>query len=125
MENVDASIVPTHCAADGPPSSTTLNIHHLELFYHVVRFGGITAAARQMPYGIQQSTISSQILLLEDTLGKQLFRRRPFELTAEGRVLFSYRTVFQRARYPRQSVARRCRYASQDRLPGNRAAPIT
>ncbi|MFN9407871.1 MAG: LysR family transcriptional regulator [Akkermansiaceae bacterium] len=90
MENVDASIVPTHCAADGPPSSTTLNIHHLELFYHVVRFGGITAAARQMPYGIQQSTISSQILLLEDTLGKQLFRRRPFELTAEGRVLFSY-----------------------------------
>lgn len=67
-----------------------LNIHHLELFYHVVRFGGITAAARQMPYGIQQSTISSQILQLEDTLGKPLFRRRPFELTAEGRVLFSY-----------------------------------
>lgn len=67
-----------------------LNIHHLELFYHVVRFGGITAAARQMPYGIQQSTISSQILQLEDTLGKPLFRRRPFELTSEGRVLFSY-----------------------------------
>jgi DNA-binding transcriptional LysR family regulator len=65
-----------------------MNIHHLELFYHVARSGGITAAARQMPYCIQQSTISSQILQLEDSLGKTLFRRRPFELTAEGRVLF-------------------------------------
>jgi DNA-binding transcriptional LysR family regulator len=65
-----------------------MNIHHLELFYHVARFGGITAAARQMPYGIQQSTISSQILQLEDNLGITLFQRRPFELTAEGRVLF-------------------------------------
>jgi DNA-binding transcriptional LysR family regulator len=74
-------------AAERP---ATVNIHHLELFYHVVRFGGITAAARQMPYGIQQSSISSQILQLEDMLGKPLFRRRPFELTAEGRVLFSY-----------------------------------
>jgi DNA-binding transcriptional LysR family regulator len=41
-----------------------------------------------MPYGIQQSTISSQILQLEDKLGKNLFQRRPFELTAEGRLLF-------------------------------------
>ena len=69
-------------------SYDSMNIHHLELFYHVARFGGITAAARQMPYGIQQSTISSQILLLEDNLGKNLFWRRPFELTAEGRLLF-------------------------------------
>ena len=69
-------------------SYDSMNIHHLELFYHVARFGGITAASRQMPYGIQQSTISSQILQLEDNLGKSLFQRRPFELTAEGRVLF-------------------------------------
>lgn len=69
-------------------SYESMNIHHLELFYHVARFGGITAAARQMTYGIQQSTISSQILQLEDNLGKTLFQRRPFELTAEGRVLF-------------------------------------
>lgn len=67
-----------------------MNIHHLELFYHVVRFGGVSAAARQMPYGIQQSTISSQIIQLEDDLGKSLFRRRPFELTAEGRLLFEF-----------------------------------
>ena len=69
-------------------SYDSMNIHHLELFYHVARFGGITAASRQMPYGIQQSTISSQILQLEDNLGKTLFQRRPFELTAEGRILF-------------------------------------
>ncbi len=68
----------------------TVNIHHLELFYYVTRFGGVSAAARQMPYGIQQSTISAQILQLEDTLGKPLFRRRPFELTAEGRLLFEF-----------------------------------
>ncbi len=67
-----------------------MNIHHLELFYHVARSGGVSAAARQMPYGIQQSTISAQILQLEDTLGKSLFRRRPFELTAEGRILFEF-----------------------------------
>ncbi len=67
-----------------------MNIHHLELFYHVARCEGVSAAARQMPYGIQQSTISSQILQLEDSLGKVLFRRRPFELTAEGRILFDF-----------------------------------
>lgn len=67
-----------------------MNIHHLELFYHVVRSGGVSAAARNMPYGIQQSTISSQILQLEDHLGKTLFKRRPFELTVEGRILFEF-----------------------------------
>jgi DNA-binding transcriptional LysR family regulator len=67
-----------------------MNIHHLELFYHVARFGGVSAAARQMPYGIQQSTISAQILQLEDTLGKPLFRRRPFELYPEGKLLFAF-----------------------------------
>jgi DNA-binding transcriptional LysR family regulator len=67
-----------------------MNIHHLELFYHVARCEGVSAAARQMPYGIQQSTISAQVLQLEDSLGKVLFRRRPFELTAEGRILFEF-----------------------------------
>lgn len=67
-----------------------MNIHHLELFYHVVRSGGVSAAARNMPYGIQQSTISSQVLQLEDHLGKTLFKRRPFELTTEGRILFEF-----------------------------------
>ena len=67
-----------------------MNIHHLELFYHVARCRGVSAAARQMPYGIQQPAISAQILQLEDSLGKTLFHRRPFELTTEGETLFAF-----------------------------------
>ncbi len=67
-----------------------MNIHHLELFYHVARSGGVSAAARQMPYGIQQPAISAQILQLEDSLGKTLFHRRPFQLTPEGETLFAF-----------------------------------
>ncbi|MEO7100318.1 MAG: LysR family transcriptional regulator [Luteolibacter sp.] len=67
-----------------------MNIHHLELFYHVARCRGVSAAARQMPYGIQQPAISAQILQLEDSLGKTLFQRRPFELTPEGETLFAF-----------------------------------
>jgi DNA-binding transcriptional LysR family regulator len=77
-------------ADNGYAAANAVNIHHLELFYHVARCEGVSAAARQMPYGIQQSTISAQVLQLEDTLGKSLFRRRPFELTAEGRILFEF-----------------------------------
>lgn len=67
-----------------------MNIHHLELFYHVAKCQGVSAAARQMPYGIQQPAISAQILQLEDCLGKTLFHRRPFQLTAEGEALFAF-----------------------------------
>jgi DNA-binding transcriptional LysR family regulator len=70
--------------------SVFMNIHHLELFYHVARCKGVSAAARQMPYGIQQPAISAQILQLENALGKTLFHRRPFELTAEGETLFAF-----------------------------------
>ncbi|GAA5130577.1 LysR family transcriptional regulator [Luteolibacter yonseiensis] len=67
-----------------------MNIHHLELFYHVARCRGVSAAARQMPYGIQQPAISAQILQLENSLGKALFHRRPFALTVEGEALFAF-----------------------------------
>jgi len=52
-----------------------MNIHHLELFYYVARHGGISRAVRNMPYGIQQPAVSSQILLLEEDLGTRLFAR--------------------------------------------------
>ena len=42
-----------------------MNIHHLELFYFVAKYEGITAAVRKMPYGIQQPAVSGQILQLE------------------------------------------------------------
>jgi DNA-binding transcriptional LysR family regulator len=67
-----------------------MNIHHLELFYYVARHGGISAAVRHMPYGIQQPAVSSQILLLEEDLGVKLFERQPFKLTATGTELLAF-----------------------------------
>jgi DNA-binding transcriptional LysR family regulator len=67
-----------------------MNIHHLELFYYVARHGGISEAARNMPYGIQQPAISGQIIQLEEFLGVTLFQRRPFALTPAGRELFEF-----------------------------------
>jgi DNA-binding transcriptional LysR family regulator len=67
-----------------------MNIHHLELFYYVARHGGISEAARRMPYGIQQPAVSAQVIQLEETLGVTLFHRRPFALTDEGRALFQF-----------------------------------
>jgi DNA-binding transcriptional LysR family regulator len=67
-----------------------MNIHHLELFYYVARHCGITEAARNMPYGIQQPAISGQIAQLEEHLGTPLFHRRPFALTPAGEKLYQY-----------------------------------
>ena len=51
-----------------------MNVHHLELFYYVARHGGIMPAVRNIPYGIQQPAVSSQIAQLEEFLGVTLFR---------------------------------------------------
>jgi DNA-binding transcriptional LysR family regulator len=67
-----------------------MNIHHLELFYYVAKHGGISAAVRHMPYGIQQPAVSSQILLLEEDLGVKLFERQPFKLTPTGVELLAF-----------------------------------
>lgn len=67
-----------------------MNIHHLELFYYVAKHGGVSAAARKIPYGIQQPAISAQIIQLESTLGMALFTRRPFKLTNSGKELFRF-----------------------------------
>lgn len=71
-----------------------MNVHHLELFYYVAKHRGVSAAARHMPYGIQQPAISAQVLQLEDSLGVTLFHRRPFKLTKEGEELFRHITPF-------------------------------
>lgn len=71
-----------------------MNVHHLELFFYVARHGGVSAAARQIPYGIQQPAISAQILQLEDALGVTLFIRRPFQLTKEGQTLYDFIAPF-------------------------------
>jgi len=67
-----------------------MNVHHLELFYYVAKHGGIMPAVRNIPYGIQQPAVSSQIAQLEEFLGVKLFQRRPFALTAEGKKLYGF-----------------------------------
>ncbi|HWW01219.1 MAG TPA: LysR family transcriptional regulator [Candidatus Acidoferrum sp.] len=104
-----------------------MNIHHLELFYHVVKNEGITAAARNMPYGIQQAAISGQVAQLEEFLGVVLFHRRPFSLTPPGQKLFSFIKPFfdnleSVAQEVRGGVAQHLRIAAseillQDYLP--------
>jgi DNA-binding transcriptional LysR family regulator len=71
-----------------------VNVHHLELFYHVASHGGISAATRKMPYGIQQPAVSGQVSQLEKALGLKLFQRRPFSLTPAGRELFAFAEPF-------------------------------
>jgi DNA-binding transcriptional LysR family regulator len=67
-----------------------MNIHHLELFYFVVKHGGIAGAVRNIPYGIQQPAVSGQIAKLEESLGTKLFQRRPFVLSPPGIELFEF-----------------------------------
>ncbi len=71
-----------------------MNIHHLELFYYVAKYEGITRAIRHLPYGIQQPALSSQLISLEDELGTKLFQRRPFALTPAGEELYTFITPF-------------------------------
>lgn len=67
-----------------------MNVHHLELFYHVARHGGISRAVRRMPYGIQQPAVSGQLRQLEEEIGTRLFERTPFRLTPTGERLHAF-----------------------------------
>lgn len=71
-----------------------MNVHHLELFYHVARNEGISQAVRNMPYGIQQPAVSGQLIQLEEFLGVKLFNRRPFALTPAGEDLYQFVAPF-------------------------------
>jgi|SRR5581483_9884789 len=71
-------------------AGAVINVHHLELFYYVARHGGISAAVRHIPYGIQQPAVSGQVRALEADLGVQLFERSPFRLTPAGARLFAH-----------------------------------
>ena len=67
-----------------------MNPHQLELFYHVAKSKGVSRAVRQMPYGIQQPSVSAQVNALERDLGVTLYERRPFKLTPSGEELFKF-----------------------------------
>jgi DNA-binding transcriptional LysR family regulator len=67
-----------------------MNVHYLELFYYVAKHGGISAAVRKIPYGIQQPAVSGQVGRLEKELGVRLFERSPFRLTPAGERLYAH-----------------------------------
>jgi LysR family transcriptional activator of nhaA len=67
-----------------------LNYHHLRYFWTVARKGGVRKAAEELH--VSQPSISSQLGLLEESLGEKLFKRsgRNLVLTEMGHVVLSY-----------------------------------
>lgn len=67
-----------------------MNFKHLHYFWVTARAGGILRAGKQLH--ITPQTLSGQIKLLEENLGRKLFRKhgRRLELTEDGHVALSY-----------------------------------
>lgn len=67
-----------------------LNYHHLRYFQAVAVEGNLTRAAASL--NVSQSAVSTQIRLLEERLGQQLFERRgrALVLTEAGRIALDY-----------------------------------
>jgi LysR family transcriptional regulator, transcriptional activator of nhaA len=67
-----------------------MNFKHLHYFWVVAKAGGVMRAGEQLHTTPQ--TLSGQIKLLEEQLGRKLFRKngRKLELTDDGRVALSY-----------------------------------
>ena len=67
-----------------------MNFKHLHYFWMAARAGGIVKAGQQLHTSPQ--TLSSQIKLLEQRLGRKLFRKsgRQLELTDDGRLALHY-----------------------------------
>lgn len=67
-----------------------MNFKHLHYFWVVARAGGVVRAGEQLHTTPQ--TLSGQIKLLEERLGRKLFRKsgRELELTEDGRVALDY-----------------------------------
>ncbi len=67
-----------------------LNYHHLLYFWTVAREGTIARAGEKLHLG--QPAISTQLRLLEQSLGQKLFQKsgRNLELTETGRMVYRY-----------------------------------
>ncbi len=65
----------------------SLNYRHLQYFWATAHAGGVVKAGEQLHTTPQ--TLSGQIKLLEERLGRKLFRKagRGLELTDDGRVV--------------------------------------
>lgn len=72
------------------------NYNHLYYFYVVAKSGGVTAAAKHL--NISQPSLSSQLKVLEGSLGLKLFQKtgRVNQLTRAGQVIYGYcRQMFE------------------------------
>jgi LysR family transcriptional regulator, transcriptional activator of nhaA len=70
--------------------TATLNFRHLYYFWIVAKEGSVTRAAERL--GVAVQTISAQLSLLEQSLGKSLFapQGRRLVLTEAGRIALGY-----------------------------------
>jgi LysR family transcriptional activator of nhaA len=70
--------------------NTGMNFRHLYYFWVVAKEGGVTRAAERLGLAVQ--TISTQLGLLEQSIGKALFSQqgRRLELTESGRTALAY-----------------------------------
>ena len=66
------------------------NYNHLFYFYLVVKLEGVTKAAKHL--NTSQSSLSTQIKQLEESIGRRLFEKvgRKLILTSDGEVMYSY-----------------------------------
>lgn len=71
-------------------ASQWLNYHHLHYFWIIATEGSIVRASVKLRLG--QPTLSTQLKILEDSLGRTLFERRNrrLVLTEAGKVAFQY-----------------------------------
>src|SRR3954447_6261412 len=70
--------------------NTGMNFRHLYYFWVVAKEGGVTRAAERL--GVAVQTISTQLALLEQSIGKSLFSQqgRRLVLTEAGRLALAY-----------------------------------
>jgi len=72
-----------------------VNYRHLQYFWAVARLGGVIRASEQLH--VTPQTVSGQVQLLEEAIGRPLFRKkgRKLELTETGELVYSYaRDIF-------------------------------
>jgi LysR family transcriptional activator of nhaA len=82
--------IPSNSSSASNRSMAWLNYHHLLYFYTVAREGSVARAAEVLH--LTQPTISTQIRMLERSLGERLFARRGrgLVLTDTGRLAYRY-----------------------------------
>lgn len=73
-----------------------INLNHFYYFYVTAKYGGVTKAAEVLH--IAQPSLSSQLKIFENSLGKKLFKKngRKLELTPDGLATYNYsKRVFE------------------------------